>query len=107
MNKERRRALNEQIDILEGVISEIEFIRGDEESSFDSLPESFQDGERGDQMQDCMTSIEDAEDNLNDAIENARNAIDEGNNDKIKICLDFVIQSVKDSIDNLNEAIDR
>lgn len=107
MNKQRRAALNEQIDILESVINEIESIKSDEECSFDSLPESFQYGERGDQMQDCITSMEDAEDNLNDAIENAREALEKGDNKKIRECLDIVIQSIKDSIDNLNEAIDR
>lgn len=47
---------------LEGLMEELESVKDDEEMAFDNLPESLQEGERGELMQDAMIHIESAMD---------------------------------------------
>jgi exonuclease VII small subunit len=86
MNKTRRAALNALQDRLtankaafEATIAELreikddlETIRDEEQDSFDNLPEGLQAGEKGQDMEAAISSIEDAMntlDNLPDAID--------------------------------------
>ena len=73
MNKERRSQIKKSnkrldliIDLLTTYKSELESIQMDEEFAFDNLPESFQNGIRGDEMQDAIDEIEDAIDEIDD-----------------------------------------
>ena len=61
--KEDAEALKEKVEELKG---KIEAVRDEEESAYDNLPESFQEGERGEQI----------EDSLGYAVENLQGAID-------------------------------
>jgi len=73
MNKARRKELSEAAEMLRNAYSIIESCKDDEEDAYDNLPESFQDGERGDEMQEYI----DAMDGAMEQIDEAANAIEE------------------------------
>ncbi len=58
MNKERRKQIEEVISKLEDIRDEIQYISEDEMEAYDALPESLQDGERGQQIYDNANDIE-------------------------------------------------
>ena len=58
MNKTRRKKIEEVISKLEEIRDEIEEISRDEMGAFDALPESLQDGERGQQIYENADDIE-------------------------------------------------
>lgn len=68
MNKGRRAELKSIAGKLEKLKEEIEFTRMDEETSFENLPESLQESERGEAMQEAMDDMVDAMDNIEEAI---------------------------------------
>lgn len=76
MNKDRRRRIQVLIDSLELMKSHLEEIREEEQSAFDNMPESFQDGEKGDRMQDIIGSLESVEDNFTEAMDSLIEAIE-------------------------------
>jgi hypothetical protein len=74
MNKDRRKALSAIEAILAEAREQIEAIRDEEQDYYDNMPESFQDGEKGQAaeaavsaMEDAISSIEEAEQSLTDA----------------------------------------
>ena len=69
MNKERRKAIEKISDKLTDLQAEIEELREAEEEAYDNLPESLQDGERGDAMQEAMDNMECAGSSIQDAID--------------------------------------
>ncbi len=73
MNKARRKELDRAADMLREAYSIIESCRDDEEDAYDNLPESFQDGERGEEMQEYIDVMDEAM----DQIDEAANAIEE------------------------------
>lgn len=73
MNKARRKELSKAVEMLRDVYSIIESCKDDEEEAYDNLPESFQDGERGDEMQEYIDIMDEAL----DQIDEAANAIEE------------------------------
>lgn len=75
MNKQRRKELTNLIDQLEDVKSKIETIKGEEESAYDNMPESLQDGDNGQRMQDAIDALDYAIDGFDDIIENIQEAI--------------------------------
>ena len=74
MNKERRKELSSIIDriaalgakidevkqIRDDIVSDLESVRDAEQESFDNLPESLQDGERGQDMQSAIDNLDNA-----------------------------------------------
>lgn len=73
MNKARRKELSKAAEMLRDAYSIIESCKDDEEEAYDNLPESFQDGERGGEMQEYIDTMEEAL----DQIDEAANAIEE------------------------------
>lgn len=69
MNKQRRKSLTEAYDKLAEVVESIEFLRDEEQESFDNLPEGIQESERGEQMQEYIDSMENALTSLEEAID--------------------------------------
>lgn len=76
MNNERRgqikkcnKRLDLVIDLLTTYKSELESIQMDEEFAFDNLPESFQNGIRGDEIQDAIDEMEEAVENIEKVME--------------------------------------
>lgn len=71
MNKDRRKRIDAALkDLglitgkLEDLRNEIEAIRDEEQEAFDALPESFQEGDRGQVMQEAIDALEGALDGL-------------------------------------------
>lgn len=69
MNKNRRKAIDEIQDKLMNLQSELECIRDEEQEAFDNLPESIQYSERGERMEEYISSLEEALDNVGYAVE--------------------------------------
>ena len=64
MNKIRRKRLAEAIDLISQAKDILEEVKDEEQEAYDNLPESFQYGERGEQMQEYIDSIDEAYGNL-------------------------------------------
>ena len=58
MNNARRKILDELVEHLEEIKARLEEVRQDEEESYDNLPESFQEGFRGERMQEAISRME-------------------------------------------------
>jgi hypothetical protein len=66
MNKARRKQLDTLLEQFESLKSELETIASEERDSYDNMPESLQQGERGqaseaaaDKMDEAVSSLED------------------------------------------------
>lgn len=70
MNKSRRATLNMIANAIEELKAQLESVRDDEQDAFDNMPESLQESERGETMQEAIDNMEYAIDNLDDAIDN-------------------------------------
>ena len=68
MNKQRRNRLQKVIDKLEALKVVVSSICEEEQEAYDNMPESLQDGERGSQMYDNISTLEDQESNFDDLI---------------------------------------
>lgn len=67
MNKQRRKQIDQiitRIEALQGLIeevnSDIETIKDEEQEALENLPESLQEGEKGQTMQSAIDSLEEA-----------------------------------------------
>lgn len=67
MNKERRKAITSIRDKLRDLAADIESIREEENEAFEALPESIQQGDRGNLMEEAMTTLEEAASHASDA----------------------------------------
>ena len=67
MNKARRKRLGEAFDLIGTAQDILRSVREEEQEAYENLPDSFRDGERGDEMQNYMDMIEEAEGYLDDA----------------------------------------
>lgn len=68
MNQKRRASIRNIISTLRGAYDSVYDITEEEQSSFDNLPENFQESDRGDIMSDNITTLETAADTIQDAI---------------------------------------
>lgn len=64
MNKVRRKRLAKAIDLINQAKGILEEVKDEEQEAYDNLPESFQYGERGEQMQEYLDSMDEAYENL-------------------------------------------
>ena len=76
MNKERRKTLQEIIDVLEEQKYGIESVCEEEQEAYDNLPESIQDSERGEAMSENIDSMESAASDLDDIISTLQEIIE-------------------------------
>ena len=76
MNKQRRNRLQKVIDQLEELKVEVSSICEEEKEAYDNMPESLQDGERGSQMYENISTLEDQESNFDELIENLQEVIE-------------------------------
>ncbi|MFQ6940616.1 MAG: hypothetical protein ACLR8T_13125 [Alistipes finegoldii] len=74
MNNTRRKSLRELIETTEGIKSKIEELRTEEEEYYNNMPESFQDGEKGDRAQTVIEYLDEAMTAAGDVIENLTSA---------------------------------
>ena len=64
MNKVRRKELSHVVDLLDQARDLLETIRDEEQEAFDNLPESIQCSERGETMEDYISTMEEMLDYL-------------------------------------------
>ena len=69
MNADQRKKLADLVSQLNDIRDEIENIKGDEEDKYDNLPESLQDAELGEGIQEAIDTLEDGLSYLSDAID--------------------------------------
>ena len=60
MNKARRKRIEDAQAKLEELKQEIDAILSEEQEAFDNMPESLQDGDRGEAMQEAIDALESA-----------------------------------------------
>ena len=73
MNAQRRKQITAAQEKIRAAIEALETLRDEEQDSFENLPESMQQGERGEKMQSAVDSIESAIGDL----ENAESSLEE------------------------------
>lgn len=66
MNKIRRKRIQEAISKLEEAKQILEEVQVEEQDSFDNLPGSLQDSEKGEQMSDNISFLDDVVSDLDD-----------------------------------------
>lgn len=76
MNTARRRAISELIDQIHSLKSEFEALISEEQDYLEIMPESFQQGEKGNRVEEIIQSMEDAETELENAIGSMEQAIE-------------------------------
>ena len=69
MNKQRRNRLQKVIDKLEDLKLEVEAIREEEQEAYDNMPEGLQEAERGSQMYENISNLEDRDSDFQDLID--------------------------------------
>lgn len=66
MNKERRKRITEAQELLSQARSILETVRDEEQEAYENLPESLQEGERGQRMEEAADILDIAVDDLED-----------------------------------------
>jgi len=69
MNKARRKALGELSEKIDEIRSDLQMLMDSEQEAFDNLPESLQNGEKGDAMQSAIDQMSEADEALQTAID--------------------------------------
>ena len=69
MNKNRRNAISDIYDKLIDIQSNLECSRDEEQEAFDNLPESIQYSERGERMEEYISSLDEALDYVGYAVD--------------------------------------
>lgn len=76
MNKARRNEISAIIERLEACKSDLETLQEEEQECFDNLPESLQDAEKGETMQENADDLENVCDEIDNIIESLQEVID-------------------------------
>lgn len=71
MNAQRRKEIERALEMISEASSILEYCRDEEEAAFDNMPENLQDTERGQQMAEFISQLEDSISSLEDAREYA------------------------------------
>lgn len=69
MNAKRRKEVESIMSCLEELIERIECVQSEEEEAYDNMPEGLQESERGEQMQEYISNLEDAASSVQDAVD--------------------------------------
>ena len=75
MNAQRRKAISKLIEQIEGIQQDIEMYKDEEEECYYNLPDSIQESERGEVMQDAISQLDDAYNSLDDVMSYLEEAI--------------------------------
>lgn len=76
MNKARRKWLEDIYNRLEVLKDELENLSVEEQDAYDNLPESLQDSERGDAMEENVSDIDDAASSIEEIMDTIQDIID-------------------------------
>lgn len=77
MNKQRRKELAEVFVVLEGARDALESLKDEEQCYYDNMPESIQEGQRGEAADEAIDAMDDAITSLEDAVRSIGEAIGE------------------------------
>ena len=69
MNKQQRKKLSDMLDEIAGYVSTLEEMAEEEQEKYDNMPESLQDSERGQAIQEAADNLQQAADDLQDWID--------------------------------------
>ena len=69
MNKARRKELASIVELIEEARERLEAVKDAEQEAFDNMPESLQDSERGETMQEYIDTMEELLDALDDGVD--------------------------------------
>lgn len=72
MNKKKRKKLEQICLSIEEQIRNIHFLKEEETEDFEGMPESLQDSETGEKMEENINQMDDSIDELNEIIEKLR-----------------------------------
>ena len=126
MNKERRKAINDLIDTaesikaridtvsaddkegigeitseIESLVSDIEYIRDEEQEYYDNMHENFQQGDRGQNAEAAVSALEQAIDNANDAATELTDGPSDDDNTDVGV---RAMELLDDAVSSLDEA---
>lgn len=76
MNKTRRKQLSEAVSKLEEAMQIVDDMRSEEEDAYLNMPESLQESERGQQMDEYINSMDEASGSIDEAISVLQEIID-------------------------------
>lgn len=68
MNKQRRKLISKNINMLENIKIELQDILSDEELSFDNMPENLQGSIRGEESENAIDNLNEAIDSIDDIV---------------------------------------
>ena len=74
MNQDRRKQIDEAAGMLQDALALIEQIRDEEQESFDNMPESLQQSDRGTASEEAANDLSEAADNITGTIDTLENA---------------------------------
>jgi hypothetical protein len=74
MNNVRREAINKIVGHIDDLKFQIEFLVEEEQEAYDNMPESLQNGDRGEAAQAAISALEYAVSNIEDAVSNLEEA---------------------------------
>lgn len=69
MNKQRRKEIAKALDTLADALAILQQVKEDEETAFESLPESLQASEKGELMETAISNLDEGISVIEDAIE--------------------------------------
>ncbi len=75
MNAQRRKEIDAIAERARELKADLEIITDAEREAFENMPESLQDGERGEKMQEAIDTLETADGNFDEMIENLAEAV--------------------------------
>jgi vacuolar-type H+-ATPase subunit I/STV1 len=73
MNNARRKQINELIDRIDELQSQLESVRDEEQEYFDNMPENLQQGDKGQSAEQAASDLGSAHDSLVESLEYLRN----------------------------------
>lgn len=76
MNKARRKQLAELASELEAIGTALEALRDEEQDYYDNMPESLQDGERGQKAYDAIDAIDNAVNGVAETLDYINEAVE-------------------------------
>lgn len=76
MNKQRRKEIEEITAQMQDLRDRLEAVMDEEQDSYDNLPESFRNGERGEAMYDAIDNLSSALGSIDEALDYAQSAIE-------------------------------
>ena len=66
MNKSRRKECERIAALLDEARTALEYVKDEEQDAYDNMPEGFQNGERGEKMEECIAALDEIIDGLGD-----------------------------------------